>query len=128
MNKLLIIDSHTGIRLNLIELLSLEGFEVMSAENGLLGLQLARECQPDLIICDLVLPDLNGFEILRQLRTDLATVEIPFIFHTAISDSYIEGKAFQLGADGYLKKPVGIGYLLKVITAQLRKKISPINL
>lgn len=128
MKKLLLIDSHTGTCLNLVELLSLEGFEVMSAENGLLGLQLAREYQPDLIICDLVLPDLNGFEILRQLRTGSATVEIPFIFHTSISDSYIESKAFQLGADGYLRKTVGIGYLLKVITAQLRKKISPINL
>ncbi len=128
MKKLLIIDGHRGIRLNLIELLSLEGFEVMSAENGLLGLQLAREYQPDVIICDLVLPDLNGFEILRELRIDLATVEIPFIIHTAISDPYIESKAFQLGADAYLRKPVGIRYLLKVITAQLRKKISPINL
>lgn len=79
----LLIEDNEVVRSNLFNILELEGFNVLSAEDGFFGVQLAKEIQPDFILCGINLPKLNGFDVLNKLREDVATAKIPFIFHTA---------------------------------------------
>lgn len=119
MNDLiLIIEDNEALRSNLFQVLEFADFNVLSAEDGYSGLQLAKELQPDLIICDINMPKLNGFEVLQKLRENVNTATIPFIFHTADTDPDSQRRAMQLGANGYLKKPVALGKLLETITNQ----------
>lgn len=121
MKKVLIIDDEEPIRLNLSDLLAEENFEVIDAPNGIQGLQLAFEQQPDLIICDVNMPDIDGFQVLEKIRENLATAKIPFIFLSAGDDTVYRQKALQLGANNYLSKPVNFEKLLSAIDAQLKK-------
>jgi len=114
----LVIEDDETLRSNLFELLEMEEFNVISAEDGCSGLQLAKEIQPNLILCDINMPKLNGFEVLNKLREDVTTANIPFIFHTADTDPDSQRRAMQLGANGYLTKPVTIGKLLETVTNQ----------
>jgi CheY-like chemotaxis protein len=114
----LVIEDDETLRSNLFELLEMEEFNVISAEDGCSGLQLAKEIHPNLIFCDINMPKLNGFEVLNKLREDVTTAKIPFIFHTADTDPDSQRRAMQLGANGYLTKPVTIGKLLETVTNQ----------
>lgn len=114
---ILVIEDDEMMRSTLFELLELEDFNVVSAGNGFLGLRIAKEMQPDLIICDLNIPNLSGYRVLQKLRNDLTTAKIPFIFLTSESDADSRRRAMQLGANDYLTKPVALSELLETIKA-----------
>jgi DNA-binding response OmpR family regulator len=122
-NKLiLIIEDCQIIRSLFFDWLELENFNVISAENGYLGLQLAKELQPDLILCDINMPKLDGYGVLKQLRENLTTAKTPFIFLTSETDAESRARAWQLGANDYLTKPVNQGKLLDSIANQFKIK------
>jgi two-component system sensor histidine kinase/response regulator len=122
MTKVLAIEDETAIRENLVELLEMEEFEVFSAENGQKGVELALKHQPDLILCDVMMPELDGYGVLDRLRKNSATATIPFIFLTALSDKTATRKGMELGADDYLTKPFSHKELLSAIASRLRKQ------
>jgi CheY-like chemotaxis protein len=121
MQKILVIEDEESIRTNILELLEAEGFSGISAENGSIGLQLAQEQRPDLIICDVMMPELDGYTVLAILRQDPATAMIPFVFLTARSDAADLRKGMELGANDYLTKPCTPTELLQAISTQLKK-------
>ncbi len=117
---ILIIEDDEMLRSSLFQVLEFEDFNVLSTEEGCSGFLLAKEIRPDLIICDINLPNLNGFEVLHRLREDVATAKIPFIFHTGETDPDTQRRAMQLGANGYLTKPVMMEKLLETVTNQCK--------
>lgn len=122
MSKLLVIDDDHAVRVNLVELLEAEGFEVLSAADGRRGVQLARQSLPDLIICDIMMPELDGYGVLAELRQDSAVATIPFIFLTALADRSDLRQGMNLGADDYLVKPFARSELLTAIASRLAKQ------
>ncbi len=114
MNVLLIEDEPT-IRENTIEMLELEGFNAFGAENGREGLKLIYTEHPDLIICDIQMPVMDGYEVIRKVKEDPGISHIPFIFFTARVEYEDETKGKQLGALAYLKKPFRYEKLIEVI-------------
>ncbi|AFZ16888.1 putative bifunctional diguanylate cyclase/phosphodiesterase [Allocoleopsis franciscana] len=124
MYKILVIEDERSIRINLLKLLSAEGFQAIGAENGSRGVQLARSEQPDLIICDILMPILDGYGVLKVLQQDPTTASIPFIFLTAKADRADWRQAMTLGADDYLTKPFTRAELLEAIATRLQKKAS----
>ena len=99
MTRVLIIEDETLIRENIAQTLMFEGFEVLEAPNGRVGLELAQHNNPDLIICDVMMPEMDGHEVLRQLQADPTTEATPFIFSTALADRQSVRYGMQLGAD-----------------------------
>lgn len=122
MAKILVIEDEETIRANILDLLEAEGFEALGAANGRIGVELATQQIPDLILCDLVMPELDGHGVLKKLRTSLKTATIPFIFLTAKADRPALRQGMELGADDYLIKPCSLDELLKAITTRLAKK------
>jgi DNA-binding NarL/FixJ family response regulator len=122
MAKILVIEDEPEMRRNLLTILKLEKFETLGAENGRLGLDLARRQKPDLILCDVMMPELDGYAVLERLRADAATVTTPFIFLTAKGEKPDIRAGMNLGADDYLIKPVGKADLLSAISARLRRQ------
>jgi EAL domain-containing protein (putative c-di-GMP-specific phosphodiesterase class I)/PleD family two-component response regulator len=121
MAKILIIEDEVLVRESICELLALQGFEISSAGDGSSGLQSARQLHPDLIICDITMPGLNGHEVLVTLQADPETSSIPFIFLTAKSDMEDLRKGMKLGADDYLSKPVIIDELIAAVKARITR-------
>jgi two-component system sensor histidine kinase/response regulator len=119
--KILVIEDNPSIRTDLLEMLEEEGYAVMGAENGRVGVQLAREFLPNLILCDIVMPEMDGHEVLAELRRDPATAVIPLIFLTALSDAAHQRTGMDLGADDYLSKPFTRAQLLRAVSARLDK-------
>ncbi|MTJ48753.1 response regulator [Dolichospermum sp. UHCC 0259] len=122
MKTILIIEDEPQIRNNIREILHLSDFNTLVAENGLQGLELAKDKHPDLIICDLMMPELDGYGVLTQLRQDSDTATIPLIFLTAKSDWSDLRRGMELGADDYLTKPFQTEQLLQAITTRLDKQ------
>ncbi|HEY9703065.1 MAG TPA: response regulator, partial [Allocoleopsis sp.] len=122
MRKILVIEDELGIRENIVEMLDMEGFQPLEAENGKIGLELATIEKPDLILCDVMMPKMNGYDVLIQLRENSNTAAIPFIFLTAKSDKNDFRKGMQLGADDYLTKPCSTDELLQAINTRLKKQ------
>lgn len=122
MEKILVIEDAHLLRNDILETLSLEGFDVIGAENGRIGLEMAREHQPDLIICDIMMPELDGYGVLEALRKDSAMAMTPFIFMTAKTDKTDIRLGMGLGADDYLTKPFLTVDLLNTIRARLGKR------
>lgn len=121
MAKILVIEDEELIRDNIVELLETENFEVFTAENGKIGLQLAIQHQPDLILCDVRMPEIDGYGVITALQNNPITATIPFIFLTANADVGDLRKGMQLGADDYLTKPCTPTELLKAIVIRLEK-------
>lgn len=121
MTKLLLIEDHAPLRRNLSDILALEGYHVLTAADGLDGLALARSESPDLVLCDIMLPGMDGYEILARLRADAATSSIPFIFLTAKGDAPDIRTGMKLGADDYLPKPVSRADLLDAVQIRLER-------
>jgi DNA-binding NarL/FixJ family response regulator len=121
MSTILLIEDHAPLRRNLEDMLALEGHYVLPAADGPAGLRLAREQRPDLILCDIMLPGMDGLEILAHLRADAATRAVPFIFLTAKGSPPEIRAGMNLGADDYLPKPVSRGDLLSSIHARLTR-------
>jgi signal transduction histidine kinase len=119
MKKILVVEDVQTLRRDIVEMLSYEGYDVEGAENGLVGVERARQYQPDLIICDIMMPGLDGFGVLETLRKDRSTAKIPFIFLTARTERPDERKGMELGADDYLTKPFTATELIKTVEARL---------
>jgi diguanylate cyclase (GGDEF)-like protein len=122
MTTILIIEDETAIRELISELLFLEGFDVVEAINGKEGIAIAQSVLPDLIICDVMMPEIDGHGVLEALQKNPQTATIPFIFLTAKGTRQDVRYAMNLGADDYLIKPFSNEELLEVIQIRLRKK------
>jgi CRP-like cAMP-binding protein/CheY-like chemotaxis protein len=121
MKKILIIEDNLEVRENTEEILSLAGYEVVTAENGKVGVEKAQSLIPDLIICDIMMPELDGYGVLHILSKGNETATIPFIFLTAKTETTDIRKGMNLGADDYLTKPFDDTDLLNAIEVRLRK-------
>ncbi len=122
MTKILVIEDELFVRENIVDLLEAEDFEVFSTENGILGILWAQENLPDLVICDVMMPEINGHDVLAEMR-DLPDTELtPFIFLTAMADKDDIRHGMELGADDYLTKPFTREELLTAITSRLLKQ------
>jgi DNA-binding NarL/FixJ family response regulator len=119
MKKVLVIEDEPEMRRNLATILRLENFQPLSAENGRVGLESVRAQKPDLILCDVMMPELDGYGVIAALRADPETVAIPFIFLTAKGEKPDIRAGMNLGADDYLTKPVGKADLLAAIRSRL---------
>ncbi len=122
MKKILLIEDEPIVRETTVDLLELEGFEVTAASNGKIGLQAARKFLPDLILCDIMMPELDGYEVLDGLLSQPATASIPFIFLSAKTDKHAIRHGMELGADDYLTKPFSRSELIGAIQARLKKR------
>ncbi|WP_009630967.1 response regulator transcription factor [Synechocystis sp. PCC 7509] len=122
MTKILVIEDEQLVRENILDLLEAEGFDGVGAENGHVGVTWAWDCKPDLIICDVMMPELDGYDVLKLLRKEPVTATIPFIFLTAKADKDDFRQGMQLGADDYLTKPFTSAELLGAIAARLERK------
>jgi DNA-binding response OmpR family regulator len=122
MPKILVIEDEKPVRTNILDLLKVEGYEVFGAENGQVGLQVVQEQFLDLIICDVMMPKMDGFEVLQALYEDPDTQTIPFIFLTAKAERSDFRQGMELGAYDYLTKPFTRVELLATVTTQLRKR------
>ncbi|MBW4578181.1 MAG: hybrid sensor histidine kinase/response regulator [Tildeniella nuda ZEHNDER 1965/U140] len=122
MKKILVVEDEPSIRESLLELLTVEGFSVLGAANGNVGVQLAQQHLPDLILCDVTMPQLDGYQVLTSLRQQTATAAIPFIFLTArgTKDDFRQG--MELGADDFLTKPCTADELLAAIASRFDKQ------
>ncbi|NER36530.1 MAG: EAL domain-containing protein [Oscillatoria sp. SIO1A7] len=124
MTKILVIEDELEVRENILETLKAEKFDVTEAENGFAGTRLAIALQPDLIICDVMMPQLDGYGVLRVLRQNENTATIPFIFLTAKSEKADWRRGMELGADDYLIKPFSTKELLAAIAARLQGRVA----
>lgn len=122
MTKILVIEDEKLVRENIIDLLAAEDFDTIAAANGRVGLDLAVSQIPDLILCDLMMPEVDGYGVLTTLREEPATATIPFIFLTAKSARSDFRQGMDLGADDYLTKPFTRTELLNAITSRLAKQ------
>lgn len=120
-NKILLIDDTDFILDSTSVLLEFEGYEVITALDGTKGIELAINNKPDLIICDISMPGLSGYDVLARLRSNKETATIPFVFLTALTEKSKVREGMQKGADDYLTKPFGKEELLGTINAQLKK-------
>ena len=121
MKKILVVEDAQSLRKDILEMLGFEGFNAIGAENGLMGVERARQEMPDLVVCDIMMPGLDGFGVLEELRRDPATATIPFIFLTARTDRVDIRQGMGLGADDYLTKPFTASKLLNTVHARLEK-------
>jgi len=122
MPKILIIEDELPIRENIAELLEAEDFEVFSTSNGILGILWAKENIPDLVICDVMMPEISGHEVLAEIREIPEIALTPFIFLTAMSDKEDIRNGMELGADDYLTKPFTRKEILSAIDSRLLKQ------
>lgn len=120
--KILLIEDNKEIRENICEILELDGFSVITAENGKEGLDVAQEELPDLIICDIMMPIMDGYTVLYFLSKEAKTSDIPFIFLTAKAERFDFRKGMEMGADDYLTKPFEDVELINAIRSRLKKK------
>jgi CRP/FNR family transcriptional regulator, cyclic AMP receptor protein len=115
LTSILIIEDNTEILENLSEFLEMENYTVLTASNGRAGIEMATQFIPQLIICDVRMPVMDGYEVLHHLLDMVKTKNIPFIFSTAMSDSCYIKKGLELGADDYIVKPYELDNLLQRI-------------
>lgn len=120
--KILIIEDNDDIRENVIEILELAGYSVASASNGKAGVELAFNDVPDIILCDIMMPEIDGYGVLYLLSKRPETVAVPFIFLTAKAEHFDRRKGMEMGADDYLTKPFDDLELLNAIESRLKKK------
>ncbi|MCA9888885.1 MAG: response regulator, partial [Anaerolineae bacterium] len=121
MYRVLLIEDEYHLLENLAENLTFEGFEVYTAENGWAGVKAALEHQPDIVVCDLMMPELDGHGVLLELRSRPSTSDIPFIFLTARAGLDDMRIGMNLGADDYLAKPCPHDTLVNTINARMAK-------
>jgi two-component system, sensor histidine kinase and response regulator len=121
-NKILVIEDQPDVRENIVELLDAENFKTFAAEDGIEGIHLAQEHHPDLILCDVMMPELDGYDVLNMLRQDPETAMIPFIFLTAKAATKDMRQGMDLGADDYLTKPFTRTELLQAISSRLLRQ------
>lgn len=121
MKKILFIEDDTTVRENTAELLELSDYEVVTAANGKIGVALAKKELPDIIICDIMMPEMDGYGVLQALAQDTHTQQIPFIFLSAKTEHKDIRRGMDLGADDYLTKPFEEEELINAIESRLAK-------
>src|SRR5687767_1870683 len=121
MNSILVIDDNVAIRENTAEILELAGYKTFTAENGKKGVDLALKEKPTIIVCDIMMPELDGYGVLHLLRKNPETQNIPFIFLTAKTERSDFRKGMEMGADDYISKPFDDVELLNAIETRLKK-------
>src|ERR1041385_5875625 len=121
MKRILVIEDEPEMRRNITTLLRFKDYEPIAAENGRVGVEIARREKPDLILCDVMMPELDGFGVLRALQEDDVLASIPFIFLTAKGEKDDLRNGMNLGADDYLTKPVANNELVQAIEARLNR-------
>lgn len=121
MKTILLIEDNTEVRENTAEILELSGYKVLQAENGKVGSEIAIKQKPDLIICDIMMPVLDGYGVIHILSNNPDTASIPFIFLTAKGERNDFRKGMELGADDYITKPFDDVELLKAVESRLKK-------
>jgi len=114
MKTILLIEDNINILENLAEYLELEGYKILVANNGKKGLEFASRFMPDLIVCDVCMPEMDGYEVLHLLLDKAKTYEIPFIFSTSMSEKVDRTEGLKLGADDYIVKPFDPEELVKI--------------
>ncbi len=119
--KILVIEDTADVRENIAEILESENYEVYKAENGTIGVEVAEKVQPDLILCDIMMPQMDGYEVLEALRKKVSTSTTPFVFLTAKNTREDLRRGMALGADDYISKPFTIDELLNSIKTRLGK-------
>src|SRR5688572_4392760 len=119
---ILVVDDHPGIRENVAEILTLAGYQAIEAENGKQAIELAKEHLPNLIVCDIMMPELDGYGVLHMLRKYPETEHIPFIFLTAKTDRSDFRRGMEMGADDYITKPFEDVELLNAVETRLKKQ------
>ena len=121
MKKILVIEDERDIREHIVKILQYEGFEAISAENGRAGIECVQRERPDLIVCDVLMPEVSGYGVLTEIRTNPHTATIPFIFLTARASQDDMRHGMKLGADDYLTKPFKVSDLLDAVRTRLEK-------
>jgi len=121
MKKILVIEDEPEMRRNITTLLRYYDYEPVAAANGREGVETARREQPDLILCDVTMPELDGYGVLQALQSDASLARTPFIFLTAKGEKNDLRSGMDLGADDYLTKPVANAELVRAIGARLRR-------
>src|SRR5687768_15662480 len=121
MKTILIIEDNSDVRENTAEILELANYRVLQAENGKVGVEIAQKMKPDLIICDIMMPVLDGYGVIHLLNKNAETASIPFIFLTAKSERMDFRKGMEMGADDYISKPFDDLELLRAIEIRLKK-------
>jgi DNA-binding NarL/FixJ family response regulator len=121
MKRILVIEDEPAMLANLRDILEMENFQPLIAGNGIQGIATAKREIPDLILCDVLMPGADGYQVLAALREDPATKRIPFIFLTAKGEREDVRAGMNLGADDYLIKPMRVDDLLDAITARLER-------
>jgi DNA-binding NarL/FixJ family response regulator len=121
MKKILVIEDEPEMRRNIRTILELEHFNVVAASNGRDGLALARAELPDLVLCDVMMPELDGYQVLQGLREEKNTANLPFIFLTAKGEKADFRAGMNHGADDYLAKPVSADELLTAVNVRLER-------
>lgn len=121
MSRILVIDDAPEVREVIVNVLEAGGHEGIAAPDGATALELIREQVPDLIICDIMMPKMDGYELLEKLRAEPETMIVPFIFLTAKSDKTDQRRGMLLGADDYITKPFSVNELLKAVEVRLAK-------
>ncbi|MCC6723093.1 MAG: response regulator, partial [Saprospiraceae bacterium] len=121
MKKILVIEDNLEVRENLQEILEISGYQVLAAEDGTVGVELATSEHPDLILCDVMMPKLDGFGVLNILSHRPDTSDIPFVFLTAKTEKEDFRRGMNLGADDYVTKPFYKDELLAVVETRLKK-------
>jgi DNA-binding response OmpR family regulator len=117
--KILVIEDEADLRASVVRFLLAEGYDVFVAENGEQGMDVAIKEMPDLIVCDIAMPQMDGFGTLFSLRENVTTSHIPFIFLTASDRVYDRKFGFELGANDYITKPFSFDVLLAAIRKRL---------
>lgn len=118
---ILIIEDQAPMRRNIALMLQMEGYDTLTAENGRIGLQLALERRPDLILCDVMMPEMDGYAVVQALREDNSMANVPFVFLTAKSDKSDVRIGMNFGADDYLTKPIVRDDLLAAVQSRLAR-------
>lgn len=119
MARILVIDDEAPIRENLVRFLALEGHQVLQAADGRLGFEAIRTHRPDFIFCDVMMPQMDGFEVLAATHADPALRGIPFVFLSASAEPEKLEAALQQGATGYVTKPFNLANLRQLLETQL---------
>ena len=115
MATILVIENEDFVRENILELLDAEGFLALGAADGFQGVALARQCRPDLILCDVLMPEFSGYDVLESIRAQPQLAHVPFVFLSARTSQEDTSMGLGSGADYYLSKPFSIHDLLAVI-------------
>ena len=121
MKKILVIEDEPEMRRNITTLLRYHDYQPIEAENGRVGLALAQREKPDLVLCDVMMPELDGHGVLQALQQNAELATIPFIFLTAKGEKDDLRSGMDLGADDYLTKPVANAELIRAIETRLRR-------